>query len=502
MSNNNHFSNFDSFNNYFNQINFPLLNIVSVNIRSISAIDKFNKFKLMISNFSKLPSIIAVQETWFCSNLVQIYNIPGYNVVHCCRADSYGGTSVYIRNCFNYSIELCKSENFIETITVTLENIKIRGKPLKVTSFYRSQKCVFAKFSGFIENLVTNYGRCPSIIVGDSNVDFLNSPLSANLLEIISSFNYRNCHNLITRPKSGTSIDNVFSNITETVITDTIECLLTDHNLISCKVESQSNSSEYVETVRKICNYDKVRENLNNFLQVFQESDSICTDLSQIIAYMGNSAQNATENKNGKRFFKNELVPWINKNLQALIIYRDKLLKIRRKRKSVNTEIRLKRISYVIKKSCRELMNNYYYNHLEKIQQDPKKCWKFLNQNLGRKTKSQINVKDSNDILVVDNQLKSNLFNQYFLEIPKTLKDQISYSPADSCNALRTLTRCQTTFSFSHTTSSEIKHMISNLDLTKSSGWDEISPRMLFECKNLISPFLSRIFNRIISRRS
>ena len=52
-------------------------------MRSISSIEKFNKFKLMISKFPKLPSIIAVQEIWFSSDLKQIYNIFDYNAVHC-----------------------------------------------------------------------------------------------------------------------------------------------------------------------------------------------------------------------------------------------------------------------------------------------------------------------------------------------------------------------------------------------------------------------------------
>lgn len=133
MINNQHFLNFETFNRFISTVNIPSLNIISINMRSISAIDKFNKFKMMISKFSKLPSIIAVQETWFRADLVQIYNIPGYNVVHSCRSDNYGGTSIYIQNNIQYKIDECKSKDYINAITISLENRKINGKSLKIT---------------------------------------------------------------------------------------------------------------------------------------------------------------------------------------------------------------------------------------------------------------------------------------------------------------------------------------------------------------------------------
>lgn len=222
MNNNQHFLNFETFNQFFNTVNFPTLNIVSVNIRSISAIDKFNKFKMMISKFSKLPCIIAVQETWFRADLAQIYKIPGYNAVHSCRSDSYGGTSIYIQNNIHYNVEESKSKDFINAVTISLEDYKFNGKPLKFTSFYRSQKCGFEKCLNFIEKLLETYGRFPNIVVGDSNVDVLQISSSCDLIDVLSSFNYRNCHTLITRPESGTSIDNVYTNLTESIFIDTI----------------------------------------------------------------------------------------------------------------------------------------------------------------------------------------------------------------------------------------------------------------------------------------
>lgn len=88
---NQYFNNLKSFSVSVNErINRSSFNAVSVNIRSISAIDKFNKFKFLISKFPILPNVISVQETWLKKGYEQLYEIPGYNVVHCCRDDGYG----------------------------------------------------------------------------------------------------------------------------------------------------------------------------------------------------------------------------------------------------------------------------------------------------------------------------------------------------------------------------------------------------------------------------
>lgn len=495
--NNKHFINFDYFKDYYETFNFPLFNIISVNMRSISSIDKFNKFKIMISKFPKLPSVIAVQETWFSTNMVQIYNIFGYNGVHCCRSDGYGGTSFFINKSLKFKIDRCESKDFIDAITISLENVKINGKPLKLTSFYRSQKCCFNVFSRFLENLFTSAGRHPSMVFGDSNIDFLQNSLSLEVINLLSSFNYKNCHKLITRPVSGTCIDNVFSNFEEDIFIDTIACRLTDHNVVSCKIKTLVNCSEYIETVRRVCDYDQAKDSLNNLLRSYHETGNPSTDTSEIIKYISIAAANSTIEKNEKKLIKNELTPWMNKNLLELINYKQKLLKMRRQGQH-NVKDRLKRVSGVIKKACKECMNNYYYDNLNQIQQDPKKSWTFLNKNLGRKTKSEIKIIDVNGDIISDDQ-KSDVFNAYFLQLPKTLKQKIDCLPGDSCNSLRTLNRCQSAFRFFHTTDFDIIDIISKLDLNKSCGYDDISPKMLSQCKNIISPYLTRIFNKMIS---
>ncbi|KAI8114851.1 hypothetical protein CVS40_12823 [Lucilia cuprina] len=94
----------------------------------------------------KLPDIICIQETWFDSKLIKLYGIPGYNTVHYCRSDSYGGTSIYVRDFILFSVEICEKNCFM---TVS---------------------------------------QSPCIIVGDSNVDFITNPQAHDLNDLFQFY--------------------------------------------------------------------------------------------------------------------------------------------------------------------------------------------------------------------------------------------------------------------------------------------------------------------------
>ena len=139
-------------------------------------------------------------------------------------------------------------------------------------------------------------------------------------------------------------------------------------------------------------------------------------------------------------------------------------------------------------------MKHYYHDNLCNIQQDPKKCWRFLNESLGRNVKTQIHLKNSNGDLITDDAIKCDRLNKYFLQIPKTMKEEINYSSTDSCNRLRTLRYCNNILNFRNTTIDEISQIILNLSNNKSPGHDSL----FIKFNNEIAPYLVNIFNNIV----
>ena len=110
------------------------------------------------------------------------------------------------------TLEICGTKHFCESIVISLQNYRIQSVPLRVMSFYRSQKCGISKFSNNIENFIILKGQSPCIAIGDSNIAFLEN-ISDDFSNLLWNSDFKNCHTLLTRPSSGKSIDNVFSNL-------------------------------------------------------------------------------------------------------------------------------------------------------------------------------------------------------------------------------------------------------------------------------------------------
>lgn len=498
--NNKYFNNFNSFESYLRSLNDKFFNILSVNIRSISSINKFNRFKSIIVQFHDLPDIIAVQETWFQSDLAQIYNIPGYNAVHCCRHDGYGGTSLYVRDYLRFNVEFCESKLNIDCIRVSLENFTISGKPLIVTTFYRSQKCNLDNFLKFLEHALQQNTNFPSIFVGDSNIDLLSDTVSRELLNILHHYDFENSHCLISRPKSGTSIDNIYSNIHNELFIDSIECNMSDHNVISCKFRSNFERQSYKRKVKKKYNFPVLRETLGNRLINLNKTDNISNDTQDFLSTFSSSIEEATSDTVELESIKHLITPWANDNIDALVKLKKKLLKRRRKeRGNACIEERLERVSKIIRIADGINMNNYLQTKILSVRDNPKLTWSFLNETLGRDAKPEQQLRNDEGYLILNDREVCEKFSAYFRQIPVDLGMSIQRYPSDDCNNLNSIHAYEEQFEFCHININEISEILSDLKFNKSCGYDGISSRCIYECKDIILPYLVDIFNRIIS---
>lgn len=95
--------------------------VVSFNIRSAAKIQKLNDFKNKIFLLPKPPDVIVIQETWYCQDLLSLYNLDGYDAVHSCRLDNHGGLSVYVNKKSVYKVEENILENNMHFIAISLQ---------------------------------------------------------------------------------------------------------------------------------------------------------------------------------------------------------------------------------------------------------------------------------------------------------------------------------------------------------------------------------------------
>lgn len=498
--NNKYFENFELFGNYCSNLNNNFFDIISVNIRSISSVNKFNQFKSIIVKLEQLPNIIAVQETWFQSDLVQIYNIPGYNAVHCCRHDGYGGTSLYIRDNIRFSVESCETKQRIECIRVSLDNFSINGKSLIFTTFYRSPKCNLENFFNFLEHVLLQSSRSPSIFVGDSNIDLSMDNASGDLLNMLHQYDYKSCHCLITRPRSGTSIDNIFSNMQNELLIASIECNLSDHNVISCKLRSNFERNSHKRKIKYKCNFSDLRDTFQERLICMNKTNNVSRETHCLISEFSKSIAETTSTEVEMESIKNLITPWANDNIDALVKLKKNLLKKRRKcRIDACIVERLERISKVIKIADRENMNDYLQSNVESIKDNPKLTWSFLNETLGRNTRPVQQLRNEEGHLILSDRDICMKFNNFFLQIPEEMRMSIQRYPTDDCNNLNSLYVYPENFEFCHTSAEEISEIITELKFNKSCGHDGISSKCIVECKDIIVPHLVEIFNNIVT---
>lgn len=499
MIKNQYFKHFYNFEKVYHESNNKFLSILCINVRSISSVDKFNKFKTLLVNFSKLPDIIAIQETWFRKELTQLYVIPGFESVHSCRNDGYGGTSLYINSQITFSVECCQSYNYVETINVKLTNFKMHNKPLQLISFYRSQKCSEHAFLTLLDDILSIHAKNPIIILGDANIDLLQTSC-CEYNAIFQSYSCESVHNMITRPVSGKCIDHIFSNISESITVDSIECPLSDHNMLFCRVMKPVQTSKYFEKTKCYTDYSKAREFLETNLPhcfIPYTSDGLTNEVLSCIRRAIDLSTITSKNINEARF---KLTPWINKDLQELILLKERLLVKRRKsRDKNNVEERLKRISKIIQYAVKFCRNNYFADNLLKVGNDPKKSWNFINNTMGRRKTENINVKNSQGEMVLHDHEKASMFNNYFLSSVEQLKLQIEIQSNDNINYFRTLNHPMHVFKIRNLSLQEVMNVIKDLKINKSAGNDNISSKLVKECVDVVCPILVEIYNKIIN---
>ena len=135
-----------------------------------------------------------------------------------------------------------------------------------------------------------------------------------------------NCHTLVTRPLGKTSIDQVFSITFDRISVDSVECSLTDHNIIFCKILAEFVPEYRIIKRKVISDYRKVRELLNGGLNSIVNTNNTSVLTGNIISCIVNAIRESTKTHEYERLVRFKIATWINRNLQNLILYKHKIL--------------------------------------------------------------------------------------------------------------------------------------------------------------------------------
>ena len=350
-------------------------------------------------------------------------------------------------------------------------------------------------------------------LLGDFNINLLNYNIHQPTNDFLDSLASNSIIPYFLQPTrltshSKTLIDNVFSNILSSEISENLTATISDHlpqflfapNILLNPSYNRSNifEKDWPKFNKENFILDYFEKNWSDVLQLDQQN----VDLS-IESFLNNINSVLDSNAPFKRVKKYKLrfktKPWITPALQKSISVKNSLLNKFIKSKDPQTKehhhLKYKTYRNMLSTLMKKSKMNYYNHYLKNNWDNIKNTWK------GIKSILDINNNQSNiPKILVSNSTTSaepieieNIFNNFFTSVAAKTKESIKYSYNHFSNFLKN--RSDDSFFLSPTDKYEIINIISSLDPIKSTGPNSIPTKILKLLKNDISAQLSDIFN-------
>lgn len=447
-----------------------------------------------------LPDVLCVTEHNMIYEDTQFLNLENYNLASCSsRENRRGGSCILIKNIHKFT-ELNDCTNFSVINHVECCGIELLEHRIVVICIYRAPKLNKQSIDIFFDALnQLLYKYCDQnkkiIICGDFNIDILKvNALSTKFSQLIDSFNLKMQFKEITRPKSGTCIDNILHNIKDS--TGKInEFALSDHTaqMLKCPVKKTCIlKSWYI--FRRDYSFDNL-DKFNNYLKSLHFED----------VYTNNNANDAYNNFLDSFKMLYDLcfpiikikIPaikrarWITRGIRVCSRRKRELLYAYRIKPCISTKNKYKEYSKRFKKIIKltqKSKNDYY---IKTADNKSKATWKVIS-----KIKSNFPRQDVTAIIdkngdIVNCPLKmAESFNNFFIE-------QSSGNLINSKCNMKHATRknIPNSMFLGPCLSNDIVSCINTLKNSSSTGYDEFSTKVIKYVAPIIAPVLSHIFN-------
>ena len=414
-------------------------NILELNIRSFPK--NFDNFILLFNPVLEAIDCIVITETWFTSNKVDMYNIPGFKSVHNYRVRKRGGgVSIYIRD--NIMFTQIQTMNILNP-DFEFVFIKIKKKYVNLTkdlvlgACYRPPNANVQNFIDKMEEIIDHFGAKSHFlyIAGDFNLD---------LLKLSSKFMIQMCLDLmvssallplITKPTrftptSVTLIDNIFTNnFSNAHDSYMIICDISDHFPLITSIETHTSikiNDYYISRCLSKRNFNKFAgqcstENWNVVLN-YNDTQLAYSAMDAIIQ------RNYTEWFPLQRRCKNYKIrlPWVSLELKTKIKQKNKLYKLSIKQPTQLNFIKYKQFRRTLNRELHKAKRDYYNKKMTDSRNNKRKCWTYIKELIGKEdTIHQPDYFLVDHSPITDNNKIANGFNNFFINVGATLAENI-----------------------------------------------------------------------------
>ena len=506
-SNNCQYYSIEEFQNLGNLNNF---NIFHNNMNGLETkIDDLHHF---LSENNLKFDIIAITETSQKSNhddFLANINLQGYTNFSSATNSNKGGTAIYARNTYDLHerIDLNETHDLYESVWIEIQNKS--SKNVICGSIYRHPDETILNYNKFLDYLE----KCLITLSNENKEIYICGDFNSDLIKIDKVNNYNKFYELLSsygflpqilqpsriEGSSATIIDNIFTNVNNSLLSGNILTDFSDHfsqfvsvkkekiefkNILMYKRDYSKFSDKSFRDDVEIQNFDNDYEDVNDQFNDFYLRLKGCVD------------RHAPLKKLTPKEIKLEHKPWITKEIIKMIQVRNKLFQ-RKKRQPNNEGIKRlhnmfrNRVNREIKKSKKE----HYAHYFEENKNNIKKTWDGIRSIINiKKSKRDLitKIKINDKIILNQNEIAESL-NNFFVNVGPETEKSIPVNPIVKPDKFLK-NRNQVNFLIAHISNEEILEIINQLE-NKSTGPQSIPFKLLKLIPDLILVPLCKIIN-------
>lgn len=475
--------------------------ILHTNIRSLNK--NFDNLKLAIKTMKKCPDVIICTETYKI-RLPALYEIDNYKLYYVdSQINKSDGTCIYIKS----EMMLTNSVVDIGRIKALLTEIKFGNEKIIITSLYRSH-CVAIR--DFISDLKSHLHQFKAeknhFIIGDINIDILReNPKSNEYLSSLYEYGFQSYINIPTRftDNQSSCIDHIIgkNDITSRVIPIVFDMNITDHLSTLLFIEHDNITIENDSLRYEKINFQKMLNEMSNetWLSVYSETNinnSVDKFITTINFYI-NAATSFVKRRKQCKPRKD----WITRELINSCKIKEKMYnQVKRNPNNVNLKNRYVQYKNKLKQSISEAKKNHNDNLIEKIGNDSRKLWDFINTKINGKSRNDTSmgkIQSNENDQVFQNEVDiANEFNTFFAKVGLNMAEKFERNSInDICTNVK---ENSSSMFFEPLTEQETLDIIMKMKNGKASGIDKITIKIVKMIGHLIAKPLTHILNNCI----
>ena len=412
-----YFQSNDSFNSFMKIVNFrDSMCVMQLNAQRVADIEKFLEPVVYIESLAIKPDLIVLEETWIVDGTGGMYQIEGYEGVHCCRQSSSAGIAIYYLQ--KYAVEVQQTSSAeVSYIDLKVFDSNRPSDFLVLTALYMPRRGDIGKLEFVLSELLSRWSFTDHLVVGDLNVNAQGAcSATRRLFSVLDSYGYHVANTTTTRPVSGSQIDYVITNFYGSVNV-TVESGVSDHNSIFTFMKrklSAGDSGKRTMTMRSIY-YNGV---MRMFAQTLMVYDWESMDSDELLEFLISTLLQAIECSTRlrvckvKRSYTREC---IDPELLRLSKRKHRLLrKLRRRPSDRILEAKVSDVTRRVEALKRAGTDKYFQAAFGENVSCRQK-WQNLNEFLGRKKRENVRVLRREDGTIESDPMRIvEMFSDYF----------------------------------------------------------------------------------------